>query len=78
MGCRFSSKPANPQHDLKVIWYWMDSKPSEEVIRLGDNLVNSVSPKYQGRVKLLADELKNGWAKLKVFAGTESVQSEVT
>lgn len=66
MGCRFSSNPANPQHDLKVIWQWMDAKPSEEVIRLGHNLENSTSPKYQGRVKLLTDELKNGWAKLKI------------
>ncbi|KAM4719232.1 programmed cell death 1 ligand 1-like [Anableps anableps] len=66
MGCKFSSKPENPQHDLKVIWHWMDGNLYQEVIRLKDNVENSTSSKYQGRVKLLTDELKNGWAKLQI------------
>uniref|UniRef100_A0A3B3TS16 Ig-like domain-containing protein n=1 Tax=Poecilia latipinna TaxID=48699 RepID=A0A3B3TS16_9TELE len=67
MGCRFSSKPANPQNDLKVIWHLMDAGPDQEVIRLVNNLESSVSSKFKGRVKLLTDELKNSWAKIQVF-----------
>lgn len=67
MGCRFSSKPANSQNDLKVIWHWMDGSPDQEVIRLVGNLESSSSSKFKGRVKLLTDELKNSWAKIQVL-----------
>ncbi|XP_032426896.1 programmed cell death 1 ligand 1 isoform X1 [Xiphophorus hellerii] len=66
MGCRFSSKPANSQNDLKVIWHWMDGSPDQEVIRLVGNLESSSSSKFKGRVKLLTDELKNSWAKIQI------------
>uniref|UniRef100_A0A3Q2PDX0 Programmed cell death 1 ligand 1 n=1 Tax=Fundulus heteroclitus TaxID=8078 RepID=A0A3Q2PDX0_FUNHE len=66
MGCKFSSNPANPHRDLKVNWHRKTNGIYEEVIRLEDNLENSASPKYQGRVELLTGELKNGWAKLKI------------
>ncbi|XP_008422256.1 programmed cell death 1 ligand 1 isoform X1 [Poecilia reticulata] len=66
MGCRFSSKPANPQNDLKVVWHLTDTGPDQEVIRLVDNLESSASSKFKGRVKLLTDELKNSWAKIQI------------
>ncbi|XP_054896383.1 programmed cell death 1 ligand 1-like isoform X3 [Poeciliopsis prolifica] len=66
MGCRFSSKPANPQNDLKVIWHRLDGSPDQEVIRLVDNFESSASSKFKGRVKILTDELKNSWAKIQI------------
>ncbi|XP_015236525.1 PREDICTED: programmed cell death 1 ligand 1-like isoform X2 [Cyprinodon variegatus] len=65
LGCKFSSQPENPQNGLKVIWHWMTSNP-QEVMRLEDSVESFASPKYHGRVKLLSDELKNGWAKLQI------------
>ncbi|KAK5620189.1 hypothetical protein CRENBAI_000686, partial [Crenichthys baileyi] len=66
MGCRFSSEPGNTHRDLKVIWHLMVTNQYQEVIRIENNLEDIASPKYQGRVKLLTDELRNGWAKLQI------------
>ncbi|MEQ2299371.1 hypothetical protein AMECASPLE_014440 [Ameca splendens] len=57
---------ANTHRDLKVIWHLMVTNQHQEVIRIENNLENIASPKYRGRVKLLTDELKNGWAKLQI------------
>ncbi|XP_023133811.1 uncharacterized protein si:ch211-241b2.5 isoform X1 [Amphiprion ocellaris] len=65
MGCRFSPEPANPQSDLKVTWHRITSSSSPEVIRF-DNGKISASQSHQGRVRLLIEELKNGWAKLEM------------
>ncbi|XP_041825113.1 programmed cell death 1 ligand 1-like isoform X2 [Melanotaenia boesemani] len=66
MGCKFFPKPSNPHSDLKVIWQWTNNHVYQEVIRIDNNQEHSASQKYQGRVKLLTDELKEGWAKLQV------------
>lgn len=67
MGCRFSKKATQPNSDLKVTWHWTSSGLHQELIRLDNTADYSVPPKYQGRVKLLTEELKNGWAKLQVI-----------
>ncbi|XP_072228394.1 uncharacterized protein [Leuresthes tenuis] len=66
MGCRFSLKPARPNSDLKVTWHWTTDAPYQEVIRIDNGAEHSASQKYQGRVRLLTDELKDGWAKLQM------------
>ncbi|RVE65686.1 hypothetical protein OJAV_G00119060 [Oryzias javanicus] len=66
MGCRFSTKASKPHSDLKVTWHWTSSELHQELIRLDNTMDYTVSPKYQGRVKLLTEELKNGWAKLQL------------
>ncbi|XP_020563390.1 programmed cell death 1 ligand 2 [Oryzias latipes] len=66
MGCRFSKKATQPNSDLKVTWHWTSSGLHQELIRLDNTADYSVPPKYQGRVKLLTEELKNGWAKLQL------------
>lgn len=66
MGCRFNPKPTYPHPDLKVTWHWVTPTSVEDVIRLDNGVEHSAPPKYQGRVQLLTEELKEGWAKLKV------------
>ncbi|KAM4528083.1 uncharacterized protein PAE49_000042 isoform 2-T2 [Odontesthes bonariensis] len=66
MGCRFSLKPSRPNSDLKVTWHWTTAAPFQEVIRIDNGAEHSTSQKYQGRVRLLTDELKDGWAKLEM------------
>lgn len=66
MGCKFSPKPSHPNSDLKVTWRWITATPYQEVIRIENRIANSASQKYQGRVKLLMNELNDGWAKLQV------------
>lgn len=71
MGCRFSPKPSHPQKDLKVTWLWTSASPYQEVIRKVNASEHSTSQKYEGRVRLLTDELQHGWAKIQVwFAGS--------
>ncbi|KAF6725872.1 Programmed cell death 1 ligand 1 [Oryzias melastigma] len=66
MGCRFSTKASKPNSDPKVTWHWTSSELHQELIRLDNAADYTVSPKYQGRVKLLTEELKSGWAKLQL------------
>lgn len=66
MGCKFNPKPSYPHSDLNVTWHWITSSSVEDVIRLDNGVEHSASPKYQGRVRLLNEELKEGWAKLKM------------
>nr|XP_046231802.1 coxsackievirus and adenovirus receptor homolog [Scatophagus argus] len=68
MGCRFKPELLNPQDHLKVTWHWIASSSEREVHQMDNNVEHLVSqhPDYRGRVRLLADELKNGWAKLQI------------
>ncbi|XP_037835228.1 programmed cell death 1 ligand 1 isoform X2 [Kryptolebias marmoratus] len=66
MGCKFHPKPSHPQHDLKVTWHWTAASPYQDVIGVENAVEQAGSQKYQGRVKLLADELKDGWAKIRL------------
>lgn len=71
MGCRFSTKASKPNSDPKVTWHWTSSELHQELIRLDNAADYTVSPKYQGRVKLLTEELKSGWAKLQVIISSD-------
>lgn len=78
MGCRFQPKLANPQDNLQVTWHWIAAaqdagSPSREVYRIenGVEQFTSQDQDYQGRVTLLTEELKEGWAKLKVNTASE-------
>lgn len=71
MGCSFQPKPANPAADLKVTWHRMTSGAAQEVYQMVNGEEHSTSPEYQGRVKLLTEELKDGWAKLQVRTGSD-------
>lgn len=73
MGCRFQPKLANPQNNLLVSWHWIAAtqdagQPSREVFRIENGMeqLTSQYQDYRGRVTLLTEELKEGWAKLKV------------
>lgn len=74
MGCRFQPTLLNPKDDLEVNWHWFDPVTSQP--RLVYGMLNekeklaSQDLKYQGRVRLLTDELKDGWAKLEVSTST--------
>ncbi|KAK2888389.1 hypothetical protein Q8A73_019837 [Channa argus] len=66
MGCKFQPKPSNPQAQLKVTWHWLNSTIVREVYQLNNGLEHPASQEYKGRVRLLTEELKEGWAKLQV------------
>ncbi|XP_070706688.1 programmed cell death 1 ligand 1 isoform X2 [Pempheris klunzingeri] len=66
MGCRFQPKPLDPQDGLKVAWHRLAGPSAQEVYWMDNGKHRSASPDYQGRVKLLSEELKDGWAKLQV------------
>lgn len=66
MGCSFQPKPANPAADLKVTWHRMTTSAAQVVYQMVNGAEHSASPEYRGRVKLLTEELKVGWAKLQV------------
>ncbi|XP_036972161.1 uncharacterized protein LOC119029453 isoform X2 [Acanthopagrus latus] len=68
MGCRFQPKLLSPRDNLKVTWHWGTSSPAREVYRIDNGVEQSASqyPDYQGRVKLLTEELADGWAKLQI------------
>uniref|UniRef100_A0A667YKR6 Ig-like domain-containing protein n=1 Tax=Myripristis murdjan TaxID=586833 RepID=A0A667YKR6_9TELE len=68
MGCRFQPVPANLHDDLTVTWQRVTSTSSMEVYRMENGMekLGSQDPQYRGRVRLLTDELKDGWAKLQV------------
>lgn len=66
MGCKFNPRVLPTHPDLKVTWLWINGTSAQEVIRIDNGLEHSVSQKFYGRVKVLKDELQNGWAKLQV------------
>uniref|UniRef100_UPI003AB0A90C programmed cell death 1 ligand 1-like n=1 Tax=Centroberyx gerrardi TaxID=166262 RepID=UPI003AB0A90C len=67
MGCRFKPQPLNTEY-LTVTWHRITPASSLEVYRLDSGVENLVSqdPQYRGRVRLLAEELSQGRAKLQV------------
>ncbi|KAM9338166.1 uncharacterized protein ABDE67_017725 [Symphorus nematophorus] len=68
MGCRFQPKLSNPDDHLTVTWHWISSTLLREVYRIDNGVehLESQHPDYQGRVRLLTEELEEGWAKLQV------------
>ncbi|XP_035464659.1 butyrophilin subfamily 2 member A2 [Scophthalmus maximus] len=66
MGCRFQPKSSDPSADLKVTWHWIKPESDREVYQMNNGAERSASPEYQGRVRLLTEELREGWAKLKL------------
>lgn len=83
MGCRFQPKVVNPQDNLQVIWYWIPASQGagrpREVSRIekGVEKVTSQSQDYRGRVTFLTEELKEGWAKVKVSTASEMFLSKM-
>ncbi|TKS84584.1 Programmed cell death 1 ligand 1 [Collichthys lucidus] len=70
MGCRFQPTLLKPNDDLEVNWHWLDpGKTNPQLVYGMLNKVEqlpSLDSKYRGRVRLLTDELKDGWAKLQI------------
>lgn len=68
MGCRFQPKLSNPDANLKVTWHRIIPNFDREVYWLenGKEKLVSQHPDYRGRVQLLTQELKDGWAKLEI------------
>uniref|UniRef100_A0A672JE96 Ig-like domain-containing protein n=1 Tax=Salarias fasciatus TaxID=181472 RepID=A0A672JE96_SALFA len=65
MGCRFSNKPSENLNNLKVSWLRVGSS-SVLTARFDSGAEQTVSPAYHGRVELLTEELRDGWAKLQI------------
>lgn len=72
MGCRFQPKPSNPDAELKVTWHRIAGSSVQEVYQWDKRVGNSASQEYLGRVKLLTEELQEGWAKLQVVTGSDA------
>ncbi|XP_039634963.1 uncharacterized protein LOC120545054 isoform X2 [Perca fluviatilis] len=69
MGCRFQPKLSNSHADLKVTWHWITTTALARDVYRMDNWKENLAfqdPDYRGRVRLLTEELQNGWAKLQV------------
>ncbi|XP_062269526.1 uncharacterized protein LOC133975561 [Platichthys flesus] len=66
MGCKFHPLPSNSDQDLKVSWHWIISGDSRDVYRINNGVEQPASPEYYGRVTLLKEQLRSGWAKLKL------------
>ncbi|KAK6315652.1 hypothetical protein J4Q44_G00131760 [Coregonus suidteri] len=66
MGCRF--QPGGRGPNLSVIWHRIWPPPVVEVYRLENRQedLTSQNPQYRGRVRLVTEEITNGWAKLEV------------
>ncbi|XP_035632651.1 programmed cell death 1 ligand 1-like isoform X2 [Oncorhynchus keta] len=66
MGCRF--QPGGQGPDLSVIWHRIWPPPVVEVYRLENRQedLTSQNPQYRGRVRLVTEEITNGWAKIEV------------
>ncbi|XP_041667213.1 immunoglobulin superfamily member 11-like [Cheilinus undulatus] len=68
LGCSFKPKLSTPRAELKVTWLRMDSPMPRDIYSM-DNWKEQLQfqdPDYQGRVKLLTEEVKDGWAKLQI------------
>ncbi len=76
MGCRFQPILSNPKESLKVTWHWITSNVNREVYSMYNSVeqLESQHPDYQGRVTLLTDALKEGWAKLQVSTANEMLR----
>lgn len=74
LGCRFEPKPVNSPTELKVTWHWIASETSREVYQRdkGKDILESQHADYQGRAKLLTEELDKGLAKLQVNTESEA------
>ncbi|CAN9504946.1 unnamed protein product [Ophioblennius macclurei] len=66
MGCRFSHQPSQRHNNLKVTWQLIQSGPSVDVVRLDNGVEHADSPKFNGRVKILTEELNDGVARLQI------------
>lgn len=68
MGCRFQPKPPTADSKLRVTWHLISASPVQEVHQYQwDNKPEpSTSQEDPSRVKLLTNELQDGWAKLQV------------
>ncbi|XP_047425023.1 uncharacterized protein LOC124996249 [Mugil cephalus] len=66
MGCKFHPKPSTSKADLTVRWHWITQNSVQEVVKIVNGNESSDSHKFKGRVRLLTEELKNGWAKLQI------------
>lgn len=72
MGCRFQPVPkpeSNPNPGLTVAWHWVSGGLTRVVYRMDSGVENLASqdPEYQGRARLLTEELSGGWSKLQVI-----------
>ncbi|XP_029299885.1 CD276 antigen [Cottoperca gobio] len=68
MSCRFRPKLSHPLAYLKVTWHWFTYTLVRDVYRM-DNWkedLASQDPDYQGRVRLLTEQLQEGWSKLQI------------
>ncbi len=76
MSCRFQPKQLKSKDHLKVTWHWLDSSSNREVYRMDKGVEHLASqhPDYKGRVKLLADALTEGWAKVQVNTAIEMLR----
>ncbi|XP_061525891.1 programmed cell death 1 ligand 1-like [Phycodurus eques] len=68
MGCRFFPLSQHPYEDLTVSWHWISPARSREVYRMdrGQEQASFRHPDFQGRARLLTEQIKDGWAKLQV------------
>lgn len=74
MKCRFQPVPSDTLTGLKVTWHWMKSNSVRKVYVMDDGKehLSSQDPDFQGRVKLLTEELQKGWAELQVITGSDT------
>ncbi|XP_051268928.1 butyrophilin subfamily 1 member A1 isoform X1 [Dicentrarchus labrax] len=67
MGCKFQPKLSDPSDYLKVTWHWTGSNSIRDVYRMDNRSEDAFQhPDYRGRVRLLTEELTEGWAKLQI------------
>lgn len=66
MGCMFQPKFSNPRAYLKVNWHRTSLTPVREVYRMDNWEEHLASQDYRGRVRLLTEELQEGWARLQI------------
>ncbi|XP_077398542.1 programmed cell death 1 ligand 1-like isoform X2 [Vanacampus margaritifer] len=68
MGCRFYPLSPYPHKDFTVTWHQISPAPYRAVYRMdgGQEEAPFQHPDLKGRARLLAEEIKDGWAKLRV------------
>lgn len=69
MGCSFQPLPPANLTPITVTWHWISpGGPIREVYRMENGLekLNSQHQDFQGRARLLTNELQKGWAKLQI------------
>ncbi|XP_056146490.1 programmed cell death 1 ligand 1 [Lampris incognitus] len=65
LACRFQPVSLHHNHDLKVTWHWLNSTSYLDVYHF-DGGVQNLGSRFQGRVRLLTEELAKGWVKLQM------------